>query len=124
MLSWPAAFVIAAVLVAGAAVVGRRGRSRFAVAAVPYLREAAVVFALYGVWQLALDAAVVRTSGAARRGEWVWRAERTLRLPSELTLERWGLRHRLFMEAANDYYAIVHFPALIAFLVWLFARHR
>ena len=34
------------------------------------------------------------------------------------------LPHPWLVQAANVYYAVVHVPALIAMLIWLFVRHR
>ena len=34
------------------------------------------------------------------------------------------LPHPWLVQAGNLYYAVVHVPALIAMLVWLFVRHR
>ena len=62
--------------------------------------------------------------GAVAHGTAVWDAERALHLPSELTVQRAVLGHPLLVQASNGYYAVVHVPALIVFLVWLFVRHR
>ncbi len=66
----------------------------------------------------------MRMDGAIGRGRWIWSAQRFLPLPRELTVQRWALPHPLFVQAMNVYYLAVHGPALIAFLVWLFFRHR
>ena len=47
-----------------------------------------------------------------------------MHLPSELTIQHWVLPHPWLVQAANAYYAVVHVPALIAMLIWLFVRHR
>jgi hypothetical protein len=53
----------------------------------------------------------------------IWDFERWLRIPSEQALQSavmnawpWGV------EVANSYYATMHFPATLAFLVWMFIR--
>jgi hypothetical protein len=53
----------------------------------------------------------------------LWDFERWLKIPSEQTLQStalnawpWGI------EMANRYYATVHFPLTLAFLVWMFVR--
>jgi hypothetical protein len=89
-----------------------------------YLREAAVILGLYAIWQLALDFLVTSVAGAVPHGTWVWRVERSLHLPSEVSVERAALAHPLLIQSLNIFYSVVHFPALIVFLVWLFARHR
>ena len=62
-----------------------------------FLREAAVIGALYGLWQLA--GTVSLTSGADARlsGEWIARTEHDLRLPSEHTMQHLVLGHRLLV---------------------------
>ena len=53
----------------------------------------------------------------------IWDFERWLRIPSEQALQStvmnawpWGV------EVANSYYATMHFPVTLAFLVWMFIR--
>ncbi len=89
-----------------------------------FLREAAMLLVLYGLWQLAGRLALTRTSGALSRAAWIQEFDLHLPLPSEHALQQLVLGHPLVVQAANLYYAGVHFPATIAFLVWLFVRHR
>jgi len=65
-----------------------------------------------------------RIHGSVGHALSVWHIERALFLPSEAHLEHLVLAHRWLMEGFNAYYAAVHFPALIIFLIWLFARYR
>jgi hypothetical protein len=125
MLSWQQAALLAAGLVAAGllAYAGRAGR-RWAAHTGPFLREAGVVVGLYALWQLAGNLASGGYAAAIGHGRWVWDTERTLRLPGEASVQRLLLPHPLLSEAANLYYAIMHFGMLIAMLVWLFARHR
>jgi len=97
-------------------------RIRGAVA--PFAREIALVLGLYSLWRIAGQLSVVHTQGAERRGLDIWHLEQALHLPSELTLQRAVLPHAWLVQVANVYYAVVHVPALIAMLVWLFVRHR
>jgi hypothetical protein len=82
------------------------------------------VVALYALWQLAGNLSSGGYRGAIAHAWWVWHVERTLRLPSELAVQRMLLPHALLSQVANLYYATMHFGMLIAMLVWLFARHR
>ncbi|MEJ7585224.1 MAG: phosphatase PAP2 family protein [Acidimicrobiales bacterium] len=100
---------------------GRRGR--LAVVA-PFAGEAALVCSLYGLWRLARMLPLTHAEGAYRRGEQLWDMERALHLPSELTITNWVLTHDWLAKACNVFYATAHVPALLAFLVWLFVRHR
>jgi hypothetical protein len=88
------------------------------------LREAAVVVGLFAIWQYAGQISVMSEDGAFSRGQAIWDAERWLHLPSEATLQNWVLPHPWLAQAANYYYASMHFGAVIAMLIWLFLRHR
>jgi PAP2 superfamily len=122
-LSWNAAAVISICLAAlGLGLPTRDVRWRVGTKAVA--REASVVVGLYSIWQLAGTLSLMKVTGAMERARWIWDAERSLHLPSELAMQRAALPHPLLVEACNRYYAVVHGPALIACLLWLFARHR
>ena len=121
-LSWRIAATAAAILTAAAALAARRqGRWR---AAAAFARETALVLILFAIWQVAAELALTRVQGAVAHGAAVWDAERALHLPSELTVQQAVVGHPLLAQASNGYYAVVHVPALIVFLVWLFVRHR
>jgi hypothetical protein len=129
MLSWQQAAIVAAVAgLAGVALV-RFGAPagllprRLAAHAGPFLREAGVVLGLYSLWQLAGNLAGP-PAGAIGHAWWIWHVERSIGLPSELDVQRLLLPHPLLSQAANIYYATMHFGMLIAMLTWLFAWHR
>ena len=141
MLSWQQAALLAAGLfVAGLLLVrlargagapagrspGRAARwpARWAAHIGPFAREAGVVTALYALWQLAGNLAVGGLSEALTHAWWIWHTERSLGLPSELTVQHLVLPHPLLAQIANLYYATMHFGVLIAMLIWLFVRHR
>lgn len=89
-----------------------------------FARECALVLGLYAIWQLAGSLSVAHVPVAMANARWVLHAEHVLRLPSEVSVQRSVLDHPLLVQAANGYYAVVHVPALIGFLIWLFVRHR
>ncbi len=89
-----------------------------------FVREAAVVLGLFALWQLAGSYSLMGPDGATGRARWLWHAERTLPLPSEAALQRLILPHPLMVQIFDLYYDILHFPVLIACLIWLFVRHR
>jgi hypothetical protein len=135
MMSWQSAAVVAALLLAFGIGVPRAARAvpavpgsaaaRSRVVRVsPFVRETGVTLALYALWQLIGGISLGHVGEALRRGRDVWDVERTLHLPSEAALQRPILGHPLLVEAANIYYATMHFGMLIAMLVWLFVRHR
>src|SRR3954471_5274382 len=88
-----------------------------------WVRQLAVVSALYALWQVILDVLVVHTGDAYSRALWVWRLERRLHLPSEVAVQRAALHHSWLVRACNHYYSIVHFPALCIVLAWMLWRH-
>jgi hypothetical protein len=90
----------------------------------PFAREATLISGLYALWQLAGTLSVVGTEGAYARGDWLERTERAWHLPSEVSVQRAFLGNSVTIQAANIYYATMHFGVLFAFLIWLFVRHR
>ena len=143
MLSWQQAALLAAglgaaglLLIHAGHAARRRGQApagadhasgpvrRWAERTGPFAREAGVVIALYALWQLAGNLAAGGFHGAVAHAWWIWHTERSLGLPSELSVQRLVLPHPLLARIANLYYAIMHFGMLIAMLVWLFVRHR
>lgn len=112
----------AALLVVAMATRGREGRATRFVCA--FAGETALVSALYALWQLANTLPLEHIPGAEHRGRQIYSLERWLHLPNELAVERWIVPHRLVSEATNLYYATLHVPVLLLFLLWLFVRHR
>jgi hypothetical protein len=86
--------------------------------------EIALVASLYSVWRLARVLPLAQSEGAIDRARQIDRFQHTLHMPTELSLQHYVQRHDWLARFSNAYYAIVHVPALIAFLVWLFVRHR
>ncbi len=82
----------------------------------------ASLFLLYKVGRTVADGDVSTALGNARD---VLHLESALNLPSELALQSHFLDFTWLVQAANVYYAWVHFPATVAFLVWVYAyRHH
>lgn len=122
-LPWDYAAGVAGVCAAGGLVLPRTAwRGSPAVGA--FLREAAIVIGLYGLWQLAGRMSVTGTGGAFARAAWIEGAQRTIGLPSEAAMQHLVLWSPFLVQIANIYYAVIHFPATIALLIWLFVRHR
>ena len=86
--------------------------------------ESGLILGLFALWQYAGSFSVVSPAGALGRSRWIWRFERDLHLPSETSVQRLFLPHPLVIEFSNLYYDTLHFPVLIACMIWLFVRHR
>src|SRR3954447_8362639 len=50
--------------------------------------------------------------------------QKDLRLPDEAAFQDWFMQSHTAVLMCNKYYAYVHFPATVAFLLWLWVRHR
>ena len=122
-LAWQQSFEVAAIV--GAAGVGSAFASQSRIRnAGAFLREAAVIGVLHGIWQLGHKISLVDSGGAYARARWIERVQGELRLPSERAVQQPLLDHPVLRHAANLYYATMHFPSMFAFLIWLFLRHR
>lgn len=122
-LPWQPAVLAALALVA--LVVATRGwPSSLVAVGRAFAGEIALVLGLYALWQIAGQLSVMRVDGAMARGTSLWNVERTLHLPSELSLQQVLLDHPLLIQLCNGYYAIAHVPAVIAVLIWAFVWHR
>lgn len=87
-------------------------------------REFALVAGLYSLWRVARSLPLAQASGAKDRAYQIVDLQNALHLPTELSLQRWVLQYDLLARATNLYYATLHVPMLLLFLVWLFVRHR
>ncbi|MET9934782.1 MULTISPECIES: phosphatase PAP2 family protein [unclassified Streptomyces] len=88
----------------------------------PLLRELLLVTALFLVYKFGRLFANGHETRAFRNADRVWDAERALHLPGEGTVQQLLMHGEPLVRAANTYYATVHFPATVAFLVWLYLR--
>jgi hypothetical protein len=123
LLTWNMAALIAALLAAAVVFTRPNGR-QWLVVARAFAKETALILSLYAIWQLAGTLSVMQVNGARGRALWIWDAQRFLHFPSELTFQKAALPHPLIVQFFNAYYAIMHVPALVIFLIWLFIRHR
>ena len=56
-------------------------------------------------------------TGAVARGRWIFDLQHDLHLPSELTVQHAVLHSSFVVQALNIFYATMHFPGMIAFLI-------
>jgi PAP2 superfamily len=122
-LSWQEAALSAAGLAVASLALRAARKPRLTSAAV-FIQEAALVVGLFALWQYAGSFAVLGPGGALGRARSIWRFERAVHLPSEAAVQHAFLRHPLIIQFFNLYYDTLHFPVLIACMVWLFVRHR
>jgi hypothetical protein len=93
-------------------------------AASAWTRELTVMLALYALWQLAGDLSLGGEAGALQRGREIYRAEHSLHLPSERSVQSFLLGNHDLLRVLNLYYVGLHVAVMGACLVWVFARHR
>lgn len=114
-----------AALVASLVWIGlRRLPSARAAYAAPFAAEFVLLCVLYSIWRLARMLPLATADGAITRAHDIAALEAWLHLPSELALQHFVLRYDSLADFATWFYAFVHVPSLIAFLIWLFVRHR
>ncbi len=122
-LSWQQAAGAAAGLAIATVALRAARKPRLAAVAV-FTQETALVIGLFALWQYAGSFSVMGPGGALSRARWIWHFERAVHLPSETAIQRLFLPHPLLIQFFNLYYDVLHFPVLIATLIWLFVRHR
>ncbi|MCZ4611778.1 phosphatase PAP2 family protein [Streptomyces sp. Lzd4kr] len=96
--------------------------AKTAIARPPLVRELLLVAGLFVVYKFGRQLATGHTAEAFRDADRVWDLERTLHLPGEGSVQNLLLHGDTLIHLANTYYATVHFPATVAFLVWLYLR--
>ncbi|MEE1803096.1 phosphatase PAP2 family protein [Streptomyces sp. JV176] len=86
----------------------------------PLVRELMLVTGLFLVYKLGRLLADGRTGEAFHNADRVRGWERALGLPGEGGVQGVLLHSETLVQAANTYYAAVHFPATVLFLGWLY----
>jgi PAP2 superfamily len=122
-LSWRQAGVAATGLIVASVALRAARKPRLAAIAV-FTQESGLILGLFALWQLAGSLAEVSPDGALARSRWIWHFERVVHLPSETSMQKLILHHPLVVQFFNLYYDSLHFPVLVATLIWLFVRHR
>lgn len=95
----------------------KRDYKRLAIALVVEAALLAALLSCYRWVRYLLDGQV---SIADANAEWIWKVERWLRLPNEVSLQHWALDWEPLARLCNGFYVSAHFPAMIALLAWLF----
>ena len=127
-MKWPTweQAAIAAVLSGVVALVLRRRRSaqRPTGFSEQLVVEFALISALYAVWRVARKLPLAQNDGAIERARSIVDFQEAIFLPTELSLQQLILRNDWLGWPTTLYYAVLHVPALIVFLIWLFVFHR
>lgn len=84
--------------------------------------ELVLLFAMFVFYRAGRLLTSDRRSAAFANAREVWHIERRLHLPMEQDVQGWLMHSARLVELANTYYAVVHFPATVAFLIWMFLR--
>ena len=93
-----------------------------AIARPPLVREFLLVAGLFLVYKFGRQLATGHTTEALHNAHRIWDLERTLHLPSEADVQSPLLHDGTLVHLANTYYATIHFPATLAFLIWLYLK--
>jgi hypothetical protein len=84
--------------------------------------ELVLLFSMFVAYRAGRLLTIDHTSAAFANAREVWHVERLLHLPMEQDVQGWLMHSARLAELANTYYAVVHFPATVGFLVWMFLR--
>lgn len=122
--SWEQAAAAMVISLALWALLLRVPSTRVGDALMPAARELSLIAGLYAVWRLARTLPVTHEDGALDRARDIDHFQHLLHLPAEITVQHFVIAHDQLAKLVNGYYAIVHVPALVVFLVWAFVRHR
>lgn len=85
--------------------------------------EILLIAVSYWTYSLVRNAVPEQKSAALRNADWIWRAEQTLGIAVEETVNRAVNSVTWLIVSMNYYYATLHFIVTIGVLVWLFRRH-
>ncbi len=86
--------------------------------------EIAVVLVVYLGYRQVRSVARDQATEAFTNARRIVDLERRFNVFTERTVQEFALRHEELLWFANHYYARVHFPITLVFLVWLLIRHR
>jgi hypothetical protein len=90
----------------------------------PALHEFIVLTGLYGLWRTAKRLPLVQADGAIERARGIADLQTSLGMPTEVQIQQFVLDRDWLGWVSVAYYAGLHVPGLLAFLAWMFWRHR
>jgi hypothetical protein len=86
--------------------------------------EFTVVVGVFAVYQHTAYLVHGKTAGAFSNAMSIWRFERWLHMPSEVSVQRLTENLPLVEKAMSAYYAGMHLTVMTVFIVWMWWRHR
>lgn len=122
--NWQQSGVACLACIAIYAAVRRLRPSRATEVVLPSVHELAVITGLYALWRTARNLPLAQNEGALDRARRIVDFQEAIMLPSELTAQNFALAHDWLGWSSAAYYAGMHVPGIITFLVWMFWRHR
>lgn len=122
--TWQQAWIASLVCFVLYVVLRRIRPSRFTELALSGLRELVVLTGLYGLWRTAKKLPLTQSEGAIERARRIVEFQESIGLPTELSLQEFVVRYDWLGWSSAAYYIGMHVPALFAFLIWMFVRHR
>jgi len=122
--TWQQAWITSLICVALYLAIRRTRPSRFTEVALPALHELVVLTGLYGLWRTAKKLPLTQSEGAIERARRIVEFQEAIALPTELSLQEFVMRYDWLGWLSAAYYIGMHVPALFAFLIWMFWRHR
>ncbi|MFT4287102.1 phosphatase PAP2 family protein [Nocardioides sp.] len=122
--TWDEAAIACALSLAAWVVVRRLPRHPVTLTLAAAFKEFALISGLYAIWRIARQLPFTHEAGAVERGREIAHLQDWLHLPSEIGLQHFAIQHEWLARFVNAYYATVHVPALIVFLIWLWIFHR
>jgi len=122
--TWQQAWIATLACLVAYAAVRRIRPSRATEIALPILLELSILTGLYGLWRTARKLPLVQSEGAIERARSINDFQEAIGLPSELTVNEWALDNDWLGWTSSAYYIGMHVPAIFAFLIWMFWRHR
>jgi len=121
--TWDQATVAALVCGAFVFVFRRLRPTRFSLVAIPAARELMFISSIYAIWRVARMLPLAENEGAIERARQLDQWQQAVHLPTELSVQRFVVGYDWLAQASNVYYATVHVPSLIVFMIWLYVRH-
>ena len=126
LLSRPYWEYTATVAVVSAAVfLATRGRGTASTARVAaFACDLSIIAAVFAIYQHTVHYAHNHTKGASDRAADIYHFEGRLHIPGELWVQNLVIHHPPVVKALNAYYAGVHLPLTICFVLWVLWFHR